>query len=107
MDGEEREAIAALLEPELKPYRTVYPTHDRLPARGLARDEVLAEMAEMSERERSRWADGFASGAVYHGGTEHIDFLNRVYALFSQANPLHPDLWPSVTKFEGEIVAMT
>jgi len=107
MDGEEREAIAALLEPELKPYRTVYPTHDRLPARGLARDEVLAEMAEMSERERSRWADGFASGAVYHGGTDHIDFLNKVYALFSQANPLHPDLWPSVTKFEGEIVAMT
>ena len=107
MDGEEREAIAALLEPALKPYRTVYPTHDRLPARGLARDEVLAEMGEMSERERSRWADGFASGAVYHGGTDHIDFLNKVYALFSQANPLHPDLWPSVTKFEGEIVAMT
>ncbi len=107
MDGEEREAIAALLEPELKPYRGVYPTHDRLPVRGLAQEEVLTELAEMAQREHQRWADGFASGAVYHGGAEHIDFLNKVYALFSQANPLHPDLWPSVTKFEAEIVAMT
>jgi glutamate/tyrosine decarboxylase-like PLP-dependent enzyme len=69
--------------------------------------EVLAELSSLAERERARWADGFASGAVYHGGREHIDFLNRVYGLFSQANPLHADLWPSVTKFEAEIVAMT
>ena len=34
-------------------------------------------------------------------------FLGRVYAAQSQSNPLHPDLWPSATKFEAEIVAMT
>ena len=33
--------------------------------------------------------------------------MNEVYALNSQANPLHPDLWPSAVKFEAEIVAMT
>ena len=58
-------------------------------------------------REAPKWRDGFASGAVYHGGDEHVAFLNEVYALNSQANPLHPELWPSAVKYEAEVVAMT
>ena len=61
----------------------------------------------MRAGEESRWEDGFASGCVYNGDPEHIAFLNEVYALNSQANPLHTDLWPSTVKFETEIVAMT
>ena len=30
-----------------------------------------------------------------------------MYAISSQANPLHADLWPSTVKYEAEIVAMT
>ena len=107
MDAEQREAIASMLEPGLKPYRDRYEAHTKLPARGRRRTEVLAELASIAEAERLRWEDGFASGAVYHGGREHIEFLNQVYALFSQGNPLHADLWPSITKFEAEVVAMT
>lgn len=107
MDREQRAAIAEVLEPALKPYRGRYPTHARLPRTGLPRSDVLAELTSLAAEEQARWENGFASGAVYHGGREHIDFLNRVYALFSQANPLHADLWPSVTKFEAEIVSMT
>jgi glutamate/tyrosine decarboxylase-like PLP-dependent enzyme len=107
MDAQQREAIASMLEPDLKPYRHRFPVHARLPAHGRDRAGLLAELTAMTEAERPRWQDGFASGAVYHGGSEHIEFLNRVYALFSQGNPLHADLWPSVTKFEAEIVAMT
>ena len=44
---------------------------------------------------------------MYHGDPDHIAFLNEAYAINSQANPLHADLWPSVVKFEAEIVAMT
>jgi sphinganine-1-phosphate aldolase len=107
MDSTQREAIAAMLEPQLKPYRGTYETHERLPAFGLDRDSVLAELTRLAGTEHERWEAGYASGAVYHGGREHIEFLNRVYALFSQGNPLHPDLWPSITKFEAEVVAMT
>ena len=57
--------------------------------------------------EEKRWKDGLVSGAVYHGDSEHIDFLNEVYALQSQSNPLHSDLFPSASKFESEIVSMT
>jgi len=99
--------LMAGLEPALKPYRGEFPTCDRLPPVGRDRAEILREMEALRDREATRWKSGYASGAVYHGDDEHIDFLNRVYALHSQSNPLHSDLWPSASKFEAEIVSMT
>jgi sphinganine-1-phosphate aldolase len=84
-----------------------YPAHTAIPAHGRTRDDVLAEVRARADAERRRWADGYASGAVYHGDADHIAFLNDVYAAASQLNPLHTDLWPSAMKFEREIVAMT
>lgn len=101
------ETLMAEVESSLKPYRDTFATYTRLPAHGRDRDDILSEMQALKEREESRWRDGFVSGAVYHGQEEHIRFLNQVYALHSQSNPLHADLWPSLTKFEAEIVAMT
>jgi glutamate/tyrosine decarboxylase-like PLP-dependent enzyme len=33
--------------------------------------------------------------------------MNQVYAINSQSNPLHPEIWPSTSKFDAEVVAMT
>lgn len=95
------------LEKQLKPYRDAVPAETRIPAAGRSREEIIRTMGELQAREAPRWREGYASGAVYHGREDHIDFLNRVCAIYSQSNPLHTDLWPSVTKFEAEIVAMT
>ncbi|MBU0702812.1 MAG: aminotransferase class V-fold PLP-dependent enzyme [Chloroflexi bacterium] len=95
------------LEQSVKPYRDSFETHSRLPVAGRDRKEVIADMEALYAKEESRWKDGFASGSVYHGDTAHVDFLNRVYAINSQSNPLHFDLWPSTAKFEAEIVSMT
>ena len=95
------------LEESLKPYRTDYATFAQLPEHGRDRSAILIEMEELAEIEADRWRDGFVSGAVYHGDDDHVDFLNRIYALNSQSNPLHADIWPSIAKFEAEIVAMT
>lgn len=103
----ETDAMLSALEGDLKPYRGQVPTYAQLPAQGLPHEEVLREMSQLEAREHERWAEGFVSGAVYHGDAAHIDFLNRVYALNSQSNPLHSDLWPSATKYEAEVVAMT
>jgi sphinganine-1-phosphate aldolase len=91
----------------IKQYRQAYETYAAIPKHGRDRESILEEMREMRALEEERWGEGFASGAVYNGDDDHIDFLNDVYAINSQANPLHPDLWPSSTKFESEIVAMT
>lgn len=91
----------------MRPYREDTTTYGALPKQGVPRDEVLATIRDLSDRERETWESGHVSGAVYHGDSEHIDFLNQVYASTSQANPLHADIWPSATKYEAEIVAMT
>ncbi|MDO8614240.1 MAG: aminotransferase class V-fold PLP-dependent enzyme [Dehalococcoidia bacterium] len=91
----------------IKSYRQRYETYSRIPATGRDRGDILREMTEMRDLEEARWGRGFASGSVYHGEREHIDFLNKVYAINSQSNPLHTDLWPSAVKFESEVVAMT
>jgi sphinganine-1-phosphate aldolase len=95
------------LERQLKPYRGQVPSFTELPADGLARAEVTGLVERLAAAEERTWRQGYASGAVYHGDPEHVAFLNGVYAAQAQSNPLHPDLWPSATKFEAEIVAMT
>ena len=103
----EYDRMLAGMEASVKPYRGQAASYPRLPARGVPRDEVLRQVDELAARERHRWHDGLASGAVYHGDDDHVAFLNRVYATTSQVNPLHADLWPSAAKYEAEIVAMT
>lgn len=95
------------LRGSLKPYGDEFATYAQMPQAGQDPEEILSEMEALRAREASRWKEGFASGAVYHGDQEYVDFLNRAYALSSQANPLHADLWPSITKFEAEVVSMT
>ena len=95
------------LERSLKPYRKDFTTFSRLPETGRDRGEILREMETFKDREQKRWQDGFVSGCVYHGDPDFVDFMNRVYAIQSQSNALHSDVWPSVSKFEAEIVSMT
>lgn len=103
----EYDQLLAELESSIKPYRHDFDAFSRLPEVGLDRADIIKAMQALRSLEVSRCKEGYASGAVYHGDDEHIDFLNKVYAINSQSNPLHSDLWPSTTKFEAEIVAMT
>src|SRR3954469_17970387 len=103
----ETDELLSEIEPTLKPYRGAFPTYPRLPEEGRPREEILDQVDQMRRQEESRWKEGFVSGAVYHGDPDHIAFLNQVYALTSQSNPLHSDLWPSATKFEAEVISMT
>ncbi|OHD65130.1 MAG: sphingosine-1-phosphate lyase [Spirochaetes bacterium RBG_13_51_14] len=103
----ESASIMGELEGSLKPYRGVFPAYAALPEKGVSRAEVLSIMRRIKSREEAKWKNGFVSGAVYHGDAGHIDFLNQAYAINSQSNPLHSDVWPSIAKYEAEIVSMT
>ncbi len=95
------------LEPELKPYREGFDSIGKIPAVGREKSALLKDMKKLLKRETPKWKEGYVSGAVYHGDESHIDFLNKVYALNSQSNPLHSDVWPSTVKYEAEVIAMT
>jgi sphinganine-1-phosphate aldolase len=89
------------------PYRDRFKTYDRLPEQGRDRESILEELATMATEE-DRIADaGRVSGSIYHGDHDHYRFLTEAFRLFAHANVLQRDMYPSATKLEAEIVAMT
>ena len=78
-----------------------------LPTAGMADKDLLRLMTKLSAQENAKWKQGYCSGAVYHGESDHLDVLNQAAALYSVSNPLHADVWPSVRKYEAEVISMT
>jgi glutamate/tyrosine decarboxylase-like PLP-dependent enzyme len=84
----------------------VVPEAAALPARGRAKTDVLAAM-EAARREDTRWRDGRAFSMVYYAGEDILDLLKEAYTLFFSENGLNPTAFPSLRKFETEVVSMT
>jgi sphinganine-1-phosphate aldolase len=90
----------------LYPYAERYGVIRSMPDHGRDRDAVLAEVMAMSAAEDEQGFDGRMSGSLYSGDHEHYTFLNEVFAQYSHANVLQRDVYPSATRFEGELIAM-
>jgi glutamate/tyrosine decarboxylase-like PLP-dependent enzyme len=89
------------------PYADRFEIHRSLPATGLSRPEVLAQLHTMATEEDRFWETGKCSGTMYCGDHEHYAFMNEAFGLFAHVNVLQRDMCPSATKFEAEIIAMT
>ena len=90
----------------LYPYAQRYPVVRSFPETGRSRVEILAEIEAMSAAEDAAAYDGKISGSIYSGDQQHYEFLNEVFGHYSHANVLQRDVYPSATRFEGEILAM-
>jgi sphinganine-1-phosphate aldolase len=89
------------------PYRNRFKTYHRLEPEGRDRRSILEELGTMAAEE-DRIADlGRVSGSIYHGDHDHYAFLTEAFRLFAHSNVLQRDMYPSATKLEAEIVAMT
>ncbi|HEV2216947.1 MAG TPA: aminotransferase class V-fold PLP-dependent enzyme [Candidatus Dormibacteraeota bacterium] len=92
---------------DLYPYRARFKSYHHLEPEGRDRQSILDELATMASEE-DRIADrGHVSGSIYHGDHDHYRFLTEAFRLFAHANVLQRDMYPSATKLEAEIVAMT
>src|SRR5689334_15060584 len=89
------------------PYRTRFRTYHRLDPDGRDRQDILDELATMAAEEDAIADRGRVSGSIYHGDHDHYAFLTDAFRLFAHANVLQRDMYPSATKLEAEIVAMT
>ena len=76
-----------------------------LPANRTPADEILARMRDAREHD-ARWHEGRAWSLVYHAGDEVTNLLKEAYTLFFSENGLNPTAFPSLRKFETEVVAM-
>lgn len=77
-----------------------------LPADGRPKDELLARMRFLAAGD-ANWRDGRTWSLVYYAGDEFTDFLKQAYAMFLSENALNPMAFPSLKRFEAEVVAMT
>jgi sphinganine-1-phosphate aldolase len=89
------------------PYADEFGINRRLPQHGRAHAEILAELAEIAQREDAFWETGKCSGTMYCGDHEHYGFMTAAFGRFAHVNALQRDMCPSMTKFEAEIIAMT
>ena len=89
------------------PYRNRFKVYHRLEPQGRDHDSILEELTTMAAEEDRIGDAGRVSGSIYHGGHDHYAFLTKAFELFAHANVLQRDMYPSATKLEAEIVAMT
>ena len=105
MDKADGDGFAGLID--FYPYRDRFRTYRRLDPEPRSRESILDELRIMAEEEDRIGNAGRVSGSIYHGGHDHYRFLTEAYGLFAHANVLQRDMYPSATKLEAEIVAMT
>jgi len=78
-----------------------------LPELGTPTQQILSRMNRMKAQETDILNKKYVSGQVYSNDAAHEKLLNEAYSLFSLTNPLHPETFPSIKKFEAEVIRMT
>src|SRR5512135_86569 len=68
--------------------------------------ECLLEAMQAARSQDANWRQGRAFSLVYYGGEEILDLLKAAYTLFFSENGLNPTAFPSLRKFEAEVVSM-
>ena len=77
----------------------------RIPDRGCSIEEVMAMLEAAGARDLP-WREGRTFAYVYEGGCDVEEVAKRAYMRFLTENALDPTVYPSLLKFETEIVAM-
>lgn len=77
-----------------------------LPTRGESPDRLFQRMEE-ARREDADWRGGKLAAYVYHAEEELLGIAQRAYAAFFSENGVAPNAFPSLHRFETEVVAMT
>jgi sphinganine-1-phosphate aldolase len=72
---------------------------------GVARGDVLKDLEKLHAVD-SKWSDGRVFSLVYPMSDEHTEFLKNVYTMYFHENGLNPGAFPSLKKFEAEVVSM-
>lgn len=74
-----------------------------LPAQGLSRDEVLAQLDAFKAND-VRWRDGRAFTLAYSAGEDVVAIGEAAYARFATENALNTDAFPSLRRIQAEVV---
>lgn len=76
-----------------------------LPSKQTSAEQVLATMRAARDHD-AKWREGKALSLVFYAGDEVLSLLKEAYTMFFSENGLNPMAFPSLKKFEAEVVAM-
>ena len=78
----------------------------RIPGKGKSKEAILSAMQELREKDAD-WRGGRTWSLVYYAGEEAVGLLKDAYTMFFSENGLSPMAFPSLRRFENEVIAMT
>jgi glutamate/tyrosine decarboxylase-like PLP-dependent enzyme len=76
------------------------------PREGKPAEDILARMRDLREHD-AKWQQGKTWSLVFHAGDDVAQLLKEAYTMFFSENGLNPMAFPSLRRFEAEVVAMT
>lgn len=79
---------------------------DGLPSTGLSREQLRAQMEDAAQHDVA-CRERLAAGHVYDAGDDVLEVAKEAYLRFFSTNALHAGSFPSVARFEAEIVDRT
>lgn len=77
----------------------------RIPSQGWSKEEVFQKLEDARKADLA-WRGGKAFAYVYDGGAEIEEVAKKAYASFLTENALDPTSFPSLLRFENELVDM-
>jgi len=77
-----------------------------MPKEGISKEILLKKLEGAAEGDVD-WKGGKIWSLVYHANDEHTDLLKVANSMYFSKNALSPMAFPSLQKFETEVVAMT
>ncbi len=78
----------------------------QIPLKKGSKEEILKEMRLARDKD-VKWEKGRAFGLIYHINEEIDSLLQDAFTMFFSENGLNPTAFPSLRKFETEVVAMS
>ncbi|HDZ17268.1 hypothetical protein LCGC14_0412820 [marine sediment metagenome] len=76
-----------------------------LPEESIPTEDLLNEM-EVIRKDDINWREGKVWSLVYHASDEHTETIKKAYTMFFSKNALSPIAFPSLKKFETEVISM-
>jgi len=77
-----------------------------LPENGIPKVQLLNIMREARKND-ANWENGKIWSLISHASDEHTELLKEVHSMFFSENALSPMAFPSLKKFESEVISMT
>ncbi len=78
----------------------------KMPESGVDKSSLFNKMSEVRDND-IKWKEGKAFSLVFNGGEEITEIIKEAYTMFFSENGLNPSAFPSLKKFENEVVQMT